>query len=381
MSKGNSRDSVHFASLLDAAGLIESGQLSPVDLTRSMLDRIEAVDGRLKSYATVMADCAIEAARKAEQEIAGGTYRGPLHGMPIAVKDLCFTKGSRTMGGTGVFKDFVPTYDGTVVSAVATCGCRPARQAEPDRRGDGRLSPGLRDPRQSMELGLLVGRVLQRLRRRDRGRTMLCLDRDRYGRIDSFPCHGKRDRGTETNRRPCQPLWCFDACRSPWTTLAPWHAEWPMPPWCCKPSPAGTSMTRRPCAIRVPTCWPPSCGPACAACDSALTDDSARGSDPRLIAAIEDALAIWTRLGAEVVDIEMPEGAGGLREAWFAICAAEASKAHSRTFPSRAAEYGPYFCVFLALARPSPATSMRRPAMCVEASAKRFMRHWRWSMR
>ena len=62
-----------------------------------------------------MADCAIEAARKAEQEIAGGTYRGPLHGIPIAVKDLCFTKGTRTMGGTGVFKNFVPTYDGTVV--------------------------------------------------------------------------------------------------------------------------------------------------------------------------------------------------------------------------------------------------------------------------
>jgi amidase len=116
MSTDSIEDSLHFASLLDMARLIESRQLSPVEVTRYMLDRIETVDGRLKSYATVMADGAIEAARKAEQEIAGGSYRGPLHGVPVAVKDLCFTAGARTMGGTGVFKDFVPAYDGTVVS-------------------------------------------------------------------------------------------------------------------------------------------------------------------------------------------------------------------------------------------------------------------------
>ena len=71
------------------------------------------------------------------------------------------------------------------------------------------------------------------------------------------------------------------------------------------------------------------------------------GSDPQLMAAMEDALAVWTRLGAEVVSVEMPEGANGLQEAWFALCAAEAAKAHSATFPSRAAEYGPYFRDFL----------------------------------
>ena len=62
------------------------------------------------------------AARAAEREIAAGKYRGPLHGVPIAVKDLCYTKGIRTMGGTAVRKDFVPDVDATVVSKLRDAG-------------------------------------------------------------------------------------------------------------------------------------------------------------------------------------------------------------------------------------------------------------------
>ena len=103
--------------------MIESKQISPVELTQMMLDRISAVDGRLKSYATVMADRARAAARRAEQELAAGSYRGPLHGIPpIAVKDLCYTKGVRTMGGLGVLADFVPDHDATVVSKLEEAG-------------------------------------------------------------------------------------------------------------------------------------------------------------------------------------------------------------------------------------------------------------------
>jgi amidase len=73
----------------------------------------------------------------------------------------------------------------------------------------------------------------------------------------------------------------------------------------------------------------------------------AEGCDPQLLAAIEDALATWADLGAEIVPIQIPDGTESLREAWFAICAAEAVRAHSTTFPSRASEYGPYFRDFL----------------------------------
>ena len=87
-----------------------------------MLARIEKLDSQLKSYATVMADTAMAAAQKAEQEINAGTYRGPLHGVPIAVKDLCFTKGVRTMGAAKVLTDHIPTFDGTVIAKLEAAG-------------------------------------------------------------------------------------------------------------------------------------------------------------------------------------------------------------------------------------------------------------------
>ena len=115
-------DKFHYMGLQEIGRLIASREVSPVDLTQRMLDRITTVDATLKSYATLMADQAMAAARTAEQEIQSGKYRGPLHGVPVAVKDLCYTKGVRTMGGTPVFRDFVPEVDATVVSRLRNAG-------------------------------------------------------------------------------------------------------------------------------------------------------------------------------------------------------------------------------------------------------------------
>src|ERR1044072_3086452 len=113
---------VHFHTFAELAALIQSQQLSPMEVTRALLERITQLDGRYKSYATVMAEQALEAARVAERDIRAGTYRGPLHGVPVAVKDLCFTKGVRTMGGTRVLTDHIPTFDATVVAKVNAAG-------------------------------------------------------------------------------------------------------------------------------------------------------------------------------------------------------------------------------------------------------------------
>ena len=113
---------LHFRTITEISEAIASKQLSPVEITTAMLQRIDELNGRLKSYATVMADSAMAAAQKAEQEIDAGVYRGPLHGVPIAVKDLCFTKGVRTMGAAKVLADHVPSFDGTVITKLEAAG-------------------------------------------------------------------------------------------------------------------------------------------------------------------------------------------------------------------------------------------------------------------
>jgi amidase len=116
------RTDLHFKTLTDVAGHIRRHEMSSLEVTTAILNRIASLDTTLKSYATVMEDHALASAKKADNEIAAGRYRGPLHGIPIAVKDLCFTKGIRTMGGSTVFAEHVPDYDSTVVKRLESAG-------------------------------------------------------------------------------------------------------------------------------------------------------------------------------------------------------------------------------------------------------------------
>jgi aspartyl-tRNA(Asn)/glutamyl-tRNA(Gln) amidotransferase subunit A len=111
-----------YAAIADIAPRIAAGDLSPVALTEHMLTRIEQHDGALNSFITVMASSAREAARTAEAEIAGGRYRGPLHGVPVAVKDLFATDGVKTTFGTLLYKDWVPDFDASVVERLKAAG-------------------------------------------------------------------------------------------------------------------------------------------------------------------------------------------------------------------------------------------------------------------
>lgn len=113
---------LHYLDLVDVGQRIKAGALSPVALTETMLARIEKLDGGLKSYATVTADLARSQAREAEAEIKRGAWRGPLHGVPIAVKDLCYTRGIPTAAGMAIHKDFKPDHDSTVVERFAQAG-------------------------------------------------------------------------------------------------------------------------------------------------------------------------------------------------------------------------------------------------------------------
>lgn len=105
-------------SLTKVASLIASKEVSPVELTMAMLARIDRLDASLHSYITVSRDLALQQARAAENEIVKGNYRGPLHGIPIAVKDLIYTKDVRTTCASKILADWAPDYDATVIEKL-----------------------------------------------------------------------------------------------------------------------------------------------------------------------------------------------------------------------------------------------------------------------
>ena len=112
----------HYLEITELSRRIHKREISPVEATTAQLARIKKLDGRLKSYAHVMAEAALTRARAAEAEIMRGEIRGPLHGVPIAVKDLCWTQGIPTAAGMTIYKDFRPAEDASVVRKLYAAG-------------------------------------------------------------------------------------------------------------------------------------------------------------------------------------------------------------------------------------------------------------------
>jgi aspartyl-tRNA(Asn)/glutamyl-tRNA(Gln) amidotransferase subunit A len=108
--------------LVEVARKIEQRELSPVEATRAALDRIEALDGTLNAFVTVLAERALAEAKEAEAAIAGGGYCGPLHGVPLSVKDLFSTAGIKTTASSRVLADHVPDEDATIVRRLRKAG-------------------------------------------------------------------------------------------------------------------------------------------------------------------------------------------------------------------------------------------------------------------
>lgn len=115
-------DDMHYLTIAQSAKLIQSRELSPVELTRLHLARIEALEPRLHSYITVTADAALAQARAAESEILKGNYKGPMHGIPLAFKDIVCTKGVRTTAHSKLLVDWIPTQDATVYAKLTDAG-------------------------------------------------------------------------------------------------------------------------------------------------------------------------------------------------------------------------------------------------------------------
>src|SRR5712672_222644 len=111
-----------FLSVAEAASLIAAKRISPVELTRAYLARIERLNGTLHAYVRVLHDEALAAARAAEAEILAGRYRGPLHGIPIGLKDIYDTAGIPTEGGSKSCLGRVPAKDATTTRLLREAG-------------------------------------------------------------------------------------------------------------------------------------------------------------------------------------------------------------------------------------------------------------------
>ncbi len=108
--------------IADLAALIAAKEISPVDITAACLGRIDRLDGQIRAWVTLTADAALAAARRAERDIAAGRLLGPLHGIPYGAKDIMYTAGVRTAGGSAVDPDFVPGENAAVVDRLAAAG-------------------------------------------------------------------------------------------------------------------------------------------------------------------------------------------------------------------------------------------------------------------
>ena len=337
---------LHFANVVDLAVRIESGELSPVELTRYMLDRIARIDPRLKSYATVTADHALAAAQAAEEEIGSGSYRGPLHGVPIAVKDLCFTRGIRTMGGTGALADFIPAYDATVITRLNDAGAILLGKLNLTEGAMAGYHPDFGLPVNPWDEALWAGASSSGSGvATAAGLCFASLGSDtggsiRYpsmanGIVGLKPTYGRVSRHgvlalAETldhvgpmTRSVGDAAVVFEAIAGH-DPNDPTSLEEVVPDMLAE-------MHLGLGGVRV-------------GYDAAYASD---GVDADLVSSIEAALGEIEGLGAEIVPVEVPEFLPELLTAWVTICSYEARMAHAETYPSRADDYGPYFREFL----------------------------------
>jgi aspartyl-tRNA(Asn)/glutamyl-tRNA(Gln) amidotransferase subunit A len=132
--------------LAGAAEKIKAKELSPVELTASVLARIDAVEDKITAFATLTPDLATKAAARAEAEIAAGNYRGPLHGIPVGIKDLYETAGVATTSSSKVRADYIPDQDSAVVEKLFAAGSVMVGKTHTHEFAFGAVTPTTRNP-------------------------------------------------------------------------------------------------------------------------------------------------------------------------------------------------------------------------------------------
>ena len=199
-------DCVHFISLMDLAAALRRGELTPTRVTEALLSRINRFDGTLNSYTTLLADRAMAKAREAEAELNSGFYRGPLHGVPIAVKDLCYTSYAPTSAGMFIHKDFVPPFDATVVERLERAGAIILGKLSMTEGAYATHHPKMLTPVNPWHPDVWTGSSSSGSGAATAGGALLRIPWVRYRRFDPFPLLGLWTDRAEADMGPRQSL-------------------------------------------------------------------------------------------------------------------------------------------------------------------------------
>ena len=306
-----------------------------------MLDRIGELDGRLQSYATVMADQALAAASRAEAELGGARSRRPApRRADRGQGPLLHPKGVSDDGRHAASSPRTPEIDATVVERFRTAGAVLLGKLQLTEGAIADYHPEVKPPGQPVARRPLGRRLVERLGRRDRGRALLRFARLRYRRVDPISVGRQRRHRPQADLGPGQPL--RGASRSPnrSTTSDRWRAAPPMRRSSSARSPGRTRTIRRRCRTRCRTIWPAMPGStACASDSTSGTPPTAstrgvgwRGRVHARCARARGRHASVTRRGEpfsrRLADALLGRGRGG---------------ASPVTYPARRDDYGPWF--------------------------------------
>ncbi len=328
---------LHYWSIQSLSEKIRRGEISPVEVVRTMLDRIAALDGKLHSYITVMRDQSLARARIAEEELRRGQWRGPLHGVPLAAKDLFYTKDAPTTAGMSIYRDFTPGYDATVVDRLYRAGAILLGKLTLTEGAYTNNHPMYPVPINPWNAEYWAGTSSS-------GSGVATAAGLAYGALSTDTGGSIRFPSACNNVTGIKPTW-GRVSRHGVFTLS--HSLDHVGPFARDVEDAAVMLgviagpdDADPTSLRADV---PDYLTAARRGVRGLrigVDESFIGSNthPEVVAAIESARLIMEGLGAKLCPISFPSPYDALR-GWFHICGAETARVHAETYPSRAADY------------------------------------------